>query len=49
MKYLIALWALTAASLAYATCSNHTYFANGRYVYCTTCCDSAGNCNTFCN
>jgi hypothetical protein len=49
MKYLIAIWAIAAAGMAYAGCTSHSYSANGRYVYCTTCCDNAGNCNTFCN
>lgn len=50
MKYIIAIWAIASASLAYAGCSSHSYQYNGRFVYCTTCCDSAGNnCNTYCN
>jgi hypothetical protein len=50
MKKLFVIWALTAAGVAYAGCSSHSYSYNGRYVYCTTCCDSNGNnCNTFCN
>lgn len=49
MKYIIAIWAIASASLAYAGCTTHSYSANGRYVMCTTCCDAAGNCNTFCN
>lgn len=50
MKYLIAIWAIASASMAYAGCSSHSYQYNGRFVYCTTCCDAYGNnCNTFCN
>jgi hypothetical protein len=49
MKYLIAIWALASAGLVYANCTSHSYQANGRFVYCTTCCDAAGNCNTYCN
>lgn len=49
MKYLIAIWAIAAAGMAYAGCTTHSYSSNGRYVMCTTCCDSSGNCNTFCN
>jgi hypothetical protein len=48
MKYLIAIWAITAASLSYAACTTHTYQQNGRFITCTTCCDYAGNCNTNC-
>lgn len=47
MKYLIALWALTTATLVYANCTTHTYFVNGKTVMCTTCC-YGGNCNTTC-
>jgi hypothetical protein len=47
MKYLIAIWALTAASLAYATCTTNTYFYNGKMVVCQTCC-YGGNCTTNC-
>ena len=49
MKYLIAIWAIAAAGMAYAGCTTHSYSSNGRYTTCTTCCDSAGNCNTFCS
>ena len=47
MKYLIAIWAITSASLAYASCTYHTYFVNGRTVTCTTCCYGA-SCTTNC-
>jgi hypothetical protein len=48
MKYLIAAWAIASAGLTYAGCTQQSYYANGRYVICTVCCDAAGNCNTFC-
>jgi hypothetical protein len=47
MKYLIAIWALTTATLVYANCTSHTYFINGKMVVCQTCC-YGGNCNTTC-
>lgn len=49
MKYIIAIWAIASASMAYAGCSSYSYQYNGRFVYCTTCCDTTGNCNTYCN
>ena len=49
MKKLFVIWAMLSAGMAYAGCTQHSYFYNGRYVLCTTCCDSYGNnCNTFC-
>jgi hypothetical protein len=34
-------------AVAYAACTTHTYYVNGRYTTCTTCC--TGNmCNTTC-
>lgn len=47
MKYLIAIWAISAASMAYATCTTSSYSYNGRYVTCTTCCHG-NNCTTNC-
>ena len=48
MKYLIAIWAISAASLAYASCTYNTICNNyGRCVTCTTCCYGA-NCTTNC-
>lgn len=47
MKYLIAIWAISAASLAYASCTTHTYTQNGRMVTCTTCCYGT-SCTTNC-
>ena len=49
MKYLIAVWAIASAGMAYAGCTTQTYFVNGKTVICTVCCDGYGNCNTFCN
>jgi len=47
MKYLIAIWAISAASLAYASCTYHTYTQNGRMITCTTCC-YGNQCSTNC-
>jgi hypothetical protein len=47
MKALIAIWALTSATLVWANCTTHTYFVNGKTVMCTTCC-YGGNCTTNC-
>jgi len=46
-KVAIGLLFSLVASVAYAACSTHTYFVNGRYVTCTTCCYGS-NCNTNC-
>ena len=49
MKYLIAIWAILAASLAYAGCTSHTFCdSQGRCTMCTTCC-YGGSCNTICS
>lgn len=47
MKYLVAIWALASAGLVYANCTTHSYYYNGQYVTCTTCC-YGGNCTTNC-
>ncbi len=48
MKLILALAALLAATtVAYASCSTHTYFVNGKMTTCTTCCNG-GNCTTSC-
>ncbi len=48
MKKLIAGVLLSVvATVAYANCTTHSYFINGKYVTCTTCC-YGGNCNTNC-
>lgn len=36
------------ASAAYATCKTSTVSYGNKFVTCTTCCDSRGNCNTTC-
>lgn len=46
-KLVLALAGLFVASAAYAACTTHSYYVNGRYVTCTTCC-YGGNCNTSC-
>lgn len=47
MKKLIFAGLMFCSAAVYAACSTHTYFVNGRYVTCTTCCYGA-NCNTNC-
>ena len=48
MKALILSVALAASPLvAWAACSTHTYFINGKMVTCTTCCYGS-NCTTNC-
>lgn len=48
MKMILALAALLAATTAaYATCTSHTYFVNGKMTICTTCC-TGGHCTTSC-
>ena len=48
MKAIILAVALAVSPLvAWAACSTHTYFVNGKVIICTTCCYS-GNCNTNC-
>lgn len=46
-KALIAACALAFSGIAWAACTTHTYFVNGRMVTCTTCC-YGGNCTTNC-
>jgi len=46
-KFLIGLGLAAVATVAYAQCTTHTYFMNGRVVMCTTCC-YGGNCTTNC-
>ena len=46
-KVIAAVIAATITTAAYAACSTHTYFINGKYVTCTTCC-YGGNCTTTC-
>ena len=47
-KFVIGCAFLAASAAAYAACSTHTYFVNGRMVTCTTCCFGGGNCTTNC-
>lgn len=48
-KALIALGLLVAsATAAYATCTSHTYYIDGKTVICTTCCYVSGGCSTTC-
>lgn len=47
MKYVIAAFTLGFATLAWANCTYNTYYYNGRYVTCTTCC-YGNNCSTNC-
>jgi len=44
----ISLYLACAATATWAACSTSTMQYNGKYVTCTTCCDSRGNCNTSC-
>jgi hypothetical protein len=46
-KVLIGVWLSTVAALAWASCTTHTYFVNGKMVMCTTCCYGS-NCTTNC-
>ncbi len=47
MKYIVGLLLAGAVTLAWAQCTTHTYFYNGRMVTCTTCCYGS-SCNTNC-
>ena len=46
-KLLAAVAGLAFAGAAYASCTTHSYFINGKTVMCTTCCFN-GNCTTSC-
>lgn len=46
-RFLIAASLALTATAAYATCTTHTFWQNGRYVTCSTCC-VGGHCNTTC-
>ncbi len=46
-KALIGAWLAVTASMVWASCTTHTYFANGRTIICTTCCHGS-NCTTNC-
>ena len=43
--FLIAAWLSVSSSMVWAARSTHTYYANGKYVTCTTCC-YGNNCST---
>jgi hypothetical protein len=51
MRKLVIYLALAAGigipTAAWAACTTHTYYVNGRYVTCTTCC-TGSYCNTNC-
>lgn len=47
MKAIVGGFLLCVATLVWANCTTHSYYMNGRYVVCTTCC-YGGNCNTSC-
>lgn len=41
------LFGVAVSTAAYAACTTHTYYVNGKMTTCTTCC--TGNmCNTTC-
>ena len=46
-KLLVGMLFSLVATAAWAACTTHTYYMNGRMVTCTTCC-FGGNCNTNC-
>jgi hypothetical protein len=46
-KALIGIWIAATTLTTWASCVTHTYYQNGRYVTCTTCC-YGNNCNTNC-
>lgn len=39
---------LATATAAYASCTSHTYYMNGKIVNCTTCCYQGTGCSTTC-
>jgi hypothetical protein len=47
MKYILGVYMLLIASMAYASCTTNSVFVGGKLTVCTTCCTS-GNCNTTC-
>jgi hypothetical protein len=46
-KVLLAVALFMVAGAAYAACTTHTYFVNGKMVMCQTCCYGT-NCTTTC-
>lgn len=48
-KLLVIIANLALASNVYAACTTTTVLTpEGKFVYCTTCCDSNNNCNVVC-
>lgn len=47
-KLLMALAIAGIPAIAWASCTFQTYYINGQYVTCTTCC-YGNTCNTVCN
>ena len=47
MKYILGIYMLLIASMAYAACHTSSTFINGKLTVCTTCCSDTG-CNTTC-
>ena len=46
-KLIVGMLFSLVATAVWAACTTHTYYMNGRYVTCTTCCYGS-NCNTNC-
>jgi hypothetical protein len=46
-KLLVGLGLAATATMVWASCTTHTYYVNGRYTTCTTCC-YGGSCSTNC-
>ena len=46
-KVIIGVYIATLATMAWASCTTHSYTMNGRFVTCTTCCYGS-NCTTNC-
>lgn len=49
MKIILTMLALLTATAAYAACRTNTYYANGKVITCSVCCDRHGNCTEICN
>jgi len=46
---IVICWSLLViAEPALATCTTQSVFVDGKYIYCTTCCPSPGQCFTTC-
>lgn len=46
-RFLVAAALALTATAAYAACTTHTFWQNGRYTTCQTCC-LGNNCTTTC-